>query len=101
HFLYLMMIVPCALFSLLCGLVMATLATLAHLWLTPTLELSMPVVIPIVVFFLVAHQSRFYGERLVAKNRDAESGTRMAEALLTVVRGLAAAPTSGSLLQRV
>jgi signal transduction histidine kinase len=101
HFLYLMMIVPCALFSMLSGLVMATVATTAHLWLTPVIEFSMPVVVPVVVFFLVAQQSRFYGDRLVAKNRDAETGARMAEALLTVVRALAAAPTSGSLLQRV
>ncbi len=101
HFLYLLMIVPCALFSLLCGLVMATLATAAHLWLVPQIAFSMPVVIPIVVFFLVAQQSCFYGDRLVAKNRDAEAGARVAEGLLSVVRALAATTTSGSLLQRV
>lgn len=101
HFLYLLMIVPCALFSLLCGLVMATLATVAHLWLTPTLEWSLPVVLPVLVFFLVAQQTRFYGDRLVAKNRDAETGARIAEGLLTVVRALVATATSESLLQRV
>lgn len=101
HFLYLLMIVPCALFSLLCGLVMATLATAAHLWLTPTLAWSMPVVAPVIVFFLIAQQSRFYGDRLVAKNRDAGTGARIAEGLLTVVRALVATPTSGSLLQQV
>lgn len=101
HFLFLLMIVPCALFSMLCGLVMATLATAAHLWLTPTLVWSMPVVAPVIVFFLVAQQSRFYGDRLVAKNRDAETGARIAEGLLTVVRALVSMPTSGSLLQHV
>lgn len=101
HFLYLMVIVPGALFSPLCGLVMATLATIAHLWLSPALTWSLPVLVPAVVFFLVAHQSRFYGDRLVAKNRDAEAAARMAEGLLAVVRALVATPTSGSLLQRV
>jgi hypothetical protein len=102
HFLYLLMIVPCALFSLLCGLVMATLATLAHLWLSPTIDWSMPVVIPIVVFFLVAQQSRFYGDRLVAKSGEAEGSARLSEALLTVARALANTTTSGgSVLQHV
>ncbi|MCC6848138.1 MAG: hypothetical protein IT294_06510 [Deltaproteobacteria bacterium] len=101
HLLYLMLIVPCALFSLLCGLVMATLSTIAHLWLMPGLEWSLPVLTPIVVFFLVAQQSRFYGDRLVAKNRDAETGARMTEGLLTIVRTLVSTPTSDSLLQRV
>jgi len=101
HFLYLMVIVPCAIFSLLCGLVMATLSTIAHLWLAPALEWSLPVLMPILVFFLVAQQSRFYGDRLVAKNRDAEAGARMTEGLLTVVRTLVSTPTSSSLLQRV
>ena len=101
HFLYLLMIVPCALFSLLCGLVMATLSSAAHLWLTPAIDWSMPVVTPVIVFYLVAQQSRFYGERLVAKNRDAETGARIAEGLLTVVRALVSTTTSDSLLQRV
>ena len=101
HFLYLLIIVPCALFSLLCGLVMATLATIGHLALTPVWSLATSVTVPIFVFFLVAQQSRFYGDRLVAKNREAESGARMAEALLEVVRALAMETTSGSLLQRV
>ncbi len=102
HFLYLLMIVPCALFSLLCGLVMATLATGAHLWLSPTIDWSMPVVIPIVVFFLVAQQSRFYGERLVAKSGEAEGSARLSEALLTVARALANTTTSsGSVLEHV
>jgi signal transduction histidine kinase len=101
HFLYLLMVVPCALFSLLCGLVMATLATAAHLWLSPELSFSTSVVVPIFIFFLVAHQSRFYGDRLVAKSREAASEARMAEALLAVVRALATESTSGSLLQRV
>ena len=101
HFVYLLMIVPCALFSLLCGLVMATLATAAHLYLSPELSFSTPVIVPILVFFLVAHQSRFYGDRLVAKSREAESEARMAEALLAFVRALATTSTSGSLLQRV
>jgi signal transduction histidine kinase len=101
HFLYLLTIVPCALFSLLCGLVMATLASAAHLWLSPELSWSTSVAVPILVFFLVAHQSRFYGDRLVAKSREAETGARIAEALLAVVRALATETTSGSLLQRV
>ncbi len=101
HFLYLLIIVPCALFSLLCGLVMAALATAGHLLLTPEWSLATSVTIPIAVFFLVAQQSRFYGDRLVAKSREAESGARMAEALLSVARALATETTSGSLLQRV
>lgn len=100
HFLYLLIIIPCALFSLLCGLVMATLATAAHLWLVPEISLATEVTIPIVVFYLVAQQSRFYGDRLVAKSHQADTGAQMAEALLTVVRALVA-DTSGSLLQRV
>jgi signal transduction histidine kinase len=101
HFLYLLTIVPCALFSALCGMVMVTIATLGHLWLSHAPYLSLRVVIPIVVFVLIAHQSRFYGDRLVAKNRDAESEARMAEALLAFVRALANESSSGSLLQRV
>jgi signal transduction histidine kinase len=100
HFLYLLIIIPCALFSLLCGLVMATLATAAHLWLVPEISFATDVTIPIVVFYLVAQQSRFYGDRLVAKSHQADTGAHMAEALLTVVRALVA-DTSGSLLQRV
>jgi signal transduction histidine kinase len=61
----------------------------------------MPVVMPVVVFFLVAHQSRFYGERLVAKSSEAEAGARTSEALLRVARALTTATTSGSLLQQV
>jgi signal transduction histidine kinase len=101
HFLYLLIIVPCALFSALCGMVMVTLATVAHLWLSHGPYLSLRVVIPILVYVLVAHQSRFYGDRLVAKNREAESEARMAEALLAFVRALATESSSGSLLQRV
>jgi len=56
---------------------------------------------PVVVFFLVAHQSRFYGERLVAKSSEAEAGARTSEALLRVARALTTATTSGSLLQQV
>jgi signal transduction histidine kinase len=101
HFLYLLTIVPCALFSLLCGLTMATLATMAHLFLSDGPWLSTTVLAPIFVFFLIAHQTRFYGDRLAAKSREAESVAQMAEALLAVARALASETSSGSLLQRV
>jgi signal transduction histidine kinase len=101
HFLFLLMIVPCALFSPLCGLVMVALASAAHLWLCPELSFSISVALPILVFFLVAQQSRFYGDRLAAKSHEAETSARMAEALLATVRALATEASSGSLLQRV
>ena len=104
HLLYLMTIVPCALFSLLCGVVMATLATAAHLLLAfaaPTGWRNGDVVVPILVFFIAALQTRFYGERLSSKSRQLDAEARMSAGLLTVVRALAAESSSGSLLQRV
>jgi signal transduction histidine kinase len=104
HLLYLMAIVPCALFSLLCGLVMAVLATAGHLLLAyaaPAGWANGDVVVPILVFFVVALQSRFYGERLSTKSRQLDTEARMSAGLLTVVRALATESSSGSLLQRV
>ena len=66
HFLYLLTIVPCALFSFLCGFTLAIVATVCHLWLSAGPWLSTSVVIPIFTFFLIAYQSRFDGERLAA-----------------------------------
>ncbi len=100
RFLYLLTIIPCALLSLLCGLTLATVATVAHLWLSGG-ALSIEVIVPIFIFYLVAHQSRFYGDRLAAKNREAEGVASMTEALLATARTLASEPNSGSLLQRV
>jgi signal transduction histidine kinase len=104
HLLYLIAIVPCALFSLLCGLTMATLATAGHLvlaLLAPTEWRNGDIVVPILVYFVAALQSRFYGERLASKSRDLDAEAWMSAGLLTVVRALATESSSGSLLQRV
>jgi len=104
HFLYLLMIVPCSLFSPLCGLVMVALASAAHVVLAvrATGDAGMlDLVAPVFLFLLVANQSRFYSRRLAEKNREAQDAAVVAASLLGVARALATEPTSGSVLQRL
>jgi signal transduction histidine kinase len=99
---YLLIIVPCALFSPQCGVVMATLASVAHCaLLVGTSASGLDVVVPIFLFAAVALQARFCGTRLPTASAEAESAATTAAALLTVARALAAAPTRSALLERV
>jgi signal transduction histidine kinase len=102
HMQFLLVIVPCALLSPTCGLVMASGSIVAHLALAaihappPTVA---EVLGPIYFYAMVGHQCLFYGARMRDKTRQAESSTAIAEALLDLARALAAAPTSTALLQ--
>jgi signal transduction histidine kinase len=99
---YLLVIVPCALFSPRCGIVMATLASLAHLELAVVTAASgLDLVVPIFLFAAVALQARFCGTRLPTASDEAQSAATTAAALLTVARALAAEPTRSALLERV
>jgi signal transduction histidine kinase len=102
HMQFLLVIVPCALLSPACGMVMAIGSIGAHLLLAalrvppPTL---VDVLAPVYFYAMVAHQCFFYGRRMRDKTREAESSSTIAAALLELARGLAAAPTSVALLQ--
>jgi signal transduction histidine kinase len=102
HMQLLLVIVPCALLSPACGMVMSIGSIVAHLVLValrvppPTL---VDVLAPIYFYAMVAHQCFFYGRRMHEKTREAESSSTISEALLELARGLAAAPTSTALLQ--
>jgi len=100
---YLLVIVPCALFSPQCGVVMATLSSAAHLWLELGIAnaTGIEVVWPIFLFVAIALQARFCGTRLPTASAEAESAATTAAALVTVARALAAEPTRSALLERV
>lgn len=104
HMQLLLVIVPCALLSPLCGMVMATLASAAHLFLVwgrwPGVS-GAEILGPIYFFYMVAHQCLFYGRRLAEKTAQAETESTVAAALLRVAGELETAPTSAAVQQRL
>jgi signal transduction histidine kinase len=102
HLQFLLVIVPCALLSPTCGMVMAGAAIVAHLTLA-AMRVPAPgaveVLGPIYFYAMVGHQCLFYGRRMREKTREAETASAIAAALLEEARALAAAPTSAALLQ--
>jgi signal transduction histidine kinase len=102
HMQFLLVIVPCALLSPTCGMVMSIGSIVAHLVLV-ALRVPPPslvdVLAPVYFYAMVAHQCFFYGRRMREKTDEAESASTIAGALLELARGLAAAPTSVALLQ--
>jgi hypothetical protein len=104
HMQYLLLIIPCALLSPLCGAVMLVLATAAHLFLLARHPAAIDVVellVPISFFAVIAQQCVFYGRRYAAKKREAESKSWLAEALLRLSSELGRVATSASVVQRL
>jgi signal transduction histidine kinase len=103
HLQLLLVIIPCALLSRQCGIVMTALSIAAHLflcWLRGSYSVA-EVLGPIYFFAVVAHQCFFYGQRLAEKTQLAEHESRVMSALLAAADDLAAERSSTALLQRL
>jgi len=103
HFQLLLVIIPCALLSRQCGILMTALSIAAHLLLMWRRETPTPIQVlgPVYFFAIVAHQCFFYGARLATKTHLAEEESTVSSALLRVADELAAAPTSTAIVQRL
>lgn len=103
HFQLLLVIIPCALLSRQCGILMTALSIAAHLLLVSRREAPTPIQVlgPIYFFAIVAHQCFFYGARLRTKTHLAEEESTVSSALLRVADELAAARTSTAVVQRL
>lgn len=103
HLQLLMVIIPCALLSRQCGILMTALSIVAHLLLVALRAAPTPIEVlgPVYFFTIVAHQCFFYGARLATKTRLAEEESTVSSALLRVADELAATRTSASLVQRL
>ena len=103
HFQLLLVIIPCALLSRQCGILMTVLSIVAHLYLSwnRTSPSAVEVLGPAYFFAIVAHQCFFYGARLATKTHLAEEESTVSAALLRVADELAMAPTSTALVQRL
>src|SRR5437667_374743 len=76
HLIYLLVIVPASLFSSPAGITAAIVATIGHELLVgfghgfaPAAFVGVESLIPVFLFFLIAHQTAFYGSHLHEKNR--------------------------------
>src|SRR5437016_7861010 len=76
HLIYILVIVPASLFSSPAGITAAIVATIGHELLVgfghgfaPAAFVGVESLIPVFLFFLIAHQTAFYGSHLHEKNR--------------------------------
>src|SRR5207253_2525889 len=76
HLIYALVIVPASLFSSPAGFMAATVATIGHELLvgmehgfSPGAFVAAESLVPVFLFFLIAHQTAFYGSHLHEKNR--------------------------------
>src|SRR5438477_544492 len=94
HLIYILVIVPASLFSSPAGIRAAIVATIGHELLVgfghgfaPAAFVGVESLIPVFLFFLIAHQTAFYGSHLHEKNRML---TGLAESLKESRKSLAA-----------
>ena len=94
HLIYILVIVPASLFSSPAGITAAIVATIGHELLVgfghgfaPAAFVGVESLIPVFLFFLIAHQTAFYGSHLHEKNRML---TGLAESLKESRKSLAA-----------
>jgi len=103
HLQLLLVIIPCALLSRQCGILMTALSIAAHLLMVWRRVDPTPIEVlgPVYFFAIVAHQCFFYGARLATKTHLAEEESRVSSALLRVADALSATRTSQALVRRL